>query len=203
VYIAARSQPKAEEAIKDLKTQTGKEAFFLKLDLGDLKSVKRAAEDFLSKEKRLDVLFNNGRVWTCPCRLIRYKLDVFKGCHGSALGPSHYRWIRPSVWYQRPWYVHTILQLHSTNRRLTFHHIGHFYFTKLLLPTLISTAKSSQDGKARVVNTSSSAHMFSNLNFETFKDGPERRKKTTETFYAQSKFVNYPPFFWLVDEAIT
>jgi retinol dehydrogenase-12 len=93
------------------------------------------------------------------------------------------------------------LLAHSRHRRLTFHHIGHFYFTKLLLPTLISTAKSSQDGKARVVNTSSSAHMFSNLNFETFKDGPERRKKTTETFYAQSKFVNYLSF-WLGDEAI-
>jgi retinol dehydrogenase-12 len=59
VYIAARSRPKAEEAIKDLKTQTGKEALFLKLDLADLKSVKKAAEDFLSKEERLNVLFNN------------------------------------------------------------------------------------------------------------------------------------------------
>ena len=60
MYIAARSQPKAEEAIKELKTETGKEALFLKIDLGDLKSVKRAAEEFLSKEKKLNVLFNNG-----------------------------------------------------------------------------------------------------------------------------------------------
>ena len=47
VYIAARSQEKAEAAIKDLKQETGKEALFLKLDLSDLKSVKAAAEEFM------------------------------------------------------------------------------------------------------------------------------------------------------------
>jgi retinol dehydrogenase 12 len=46
VYIAARNQKKVEEAINDLKSQTGKEALFLLLDLADLKSVKAAAEDF-------------------------------------------------------------------------------------------------------------------------------------------------------------
>jgi retinol dehydrogenase-12 len=86
----------------------------------------------------------------------------------------------------------------SKYKRLTLYNIGHFYFTKLLLPTLVSTAKSSPDGKARVVNTSSSAHMFSNLNFQTFKDGPARRKKGTEVLYAQSKFVSCPIFIVLV-----
>jgi len=47
VYIGARSQAKAEEAIKNLKELTGREALFLKLDLGDLKAVKAAAEEFL------------------------------------------------------------------------------------------------------------------------------------------------------------
>jgi short chain dehydrogenase len=46
VYMAARSQGKAEEAIKELKDETGKEGIFLKLDLSDLKSVKAAAEEF-------------------------------------------------------------------------------------------------------------------------------------------------------------
>ena len=46
VYIAARSQGKVEEAIKDLKEETGKEGIFLKLDLSDLKAVKAAAEEF-------------------------------------------------------------------------------------------------------------------------------------------------------------
>jgi retinol dehydrogenase 12 len=77
VYIGARSQGKAEEAIKNLKELTGKEALFLKLDLGDLKAVKAAAEEFTrydlsvhllnhtlnfwySKEKELHILYNNG-----------------------------------------------------------------------------------------------------------------------------------------------
>ena len=47
VYIAARSKNKAEEVIQELKTITGRDAHFLKLDLSDLKSVKAAAEEFM------------------------------------------------------------------------------------------------------------------------------------------------------------
>jgi retinol dehydrogenase-12 len=47
VYIGARSQVKADEAISKLRELTGKKALFLKLDLGDLKAVKAAAEEFL------------------------------------------------------------------------------------------------------------------------------------------------------------
>ncbi|KAH7926405.1 NAD(P)-binding protein [Leucogyrophana mollusca] len=68
--------------------------------------------------------------------------------------------------------------------------LGHFYFTKLLLPTLISTAQASPDGHVRVVTTSSSAHLFGNLDFNTFKDGPARKKLSTNVLYCQSKFGN-------------
>ena len=44
--MASRNKKKAEDAIEDLKQQTGKQAFFLELDLADLHSVKRAAESF-------------------------------------------------------------------------------------------------------------------------------------------------------------
>lgn len=47
VYLAARSKGKAEGAISDLKSATGKEAIFLELDLSDLASVRKAAEEFL------------------------------------------------------------------------------------------------------------------------------------------------------------
>ncbi|KAH6912195.1 hypothetical protein BKA70DRAFT_1266946 [Coprinopsis sp. MPI-PUGE-AT-0042] len=50
--------------------------------------------------------------------------------------------------------------------------LGHFYLTKLLVPTLLSTAKATGT-KTRVVHTSSSAsNMTSKLDFNTFKDGP-------------------------------
>lgn len=66
---------------------------------------------------------------------------------------------------------------------------GHFYFTKLLLPTLIATAKTSPDGKARVVNTSSLGHIYYGLDFNTFKDGPARKRHGKTRLYSQSKYV--------------
>ncbi|EGN94792.1 hypothetical protein SERLA73DRAFT_96145 [Serpula lacrymans var. lacrymans S7.3] len=68
--------------------------------------------------------------------------------------------------------------------------LGHFYFTKFLLPVLLSTAKSSPDGIARVVNTSSSAHHLSGLHFNTFKDSPARREMSSARLYGQSKTGN-------------
>lgn len=47
VYIAGRSLKKAEEAMKDLRQQTGKDAHFIELDLASLASVRRAAKSFL------------------------------------------------------------------------------------------------------------------------------------------------------------
>lgn len=64
---------------------------------------------------------------------------------------------------------------------------GHFYFTKLLLPTLIATAKSAPDGKARVITTSSSAHILKGLTFSAFEDSPARGKMSTTDLYGQSK----------------
>jgi retinol dehydrogenase 12 len=60
VYIAARSEEKSQQAIEELKRETGKESiFFLKLDLADLVSVKAAAEGFIKKESQLHTLYNN------------------------------------------------------------------------------------------------------------------------------------------------
>jgi hypothetical protein len=62
VYLAARSQEKAADAIRRLEEETAKQAVFIELDLADLPSVRRAAEAFLAQEARLDLLFNNGCV---------------------------------------------------------------------------------------------------------------------------------------------
>lgn len=62
VYLAARSSKKGRAAVDQLETDTGRRAEFLELDLADLRSVRKAADTFLEKESRLDVLFNNGCV---------------------------------------------------------------------------------------------------------------------------------------------
>ena len=71
--------------------------------------------------------------------------------------------------------------------------LGHFYFTKKLLPLMIETAKADPVFKARVVNTSSSGHMFFTVDFDTFRDGPKRKKVGKQMLYAQSKFVRLLP----------
>jgi len=152
VYIAVRNEEKAKSAITELKEQTGKEAIFLKLDLADLKSIKASAQEFTSKEPKLDVLFNNAGVMVPP-----------------------------------------IEQLTTQGYDLQFgtNVLGHFYLTKLLLPTLLAAAETSPDGKARIVNTSSSAHVFSSgIDFNTLKEGPARKKKGTQGLYCQSKLGN-------------
>ena len=48
VYLAARSAQKANEAIAELKNETGKQAIFLQLDLSDLLAVRKSVQEFLS-----------------------------------------------------------------------------------------------------------------------------------------------------------
>ncbi|EMD96764.1 hypothetical protein COCC4DRAFT_172220 [Bipolaris maydis ATCC 48331] len=69
VYLATRSTEKTNAAmswIKERHPDSKGNLHFLKLDLNDLGSIKPAAEEFLTKEKRLDVLFNNAGVMTPP-----------------------------------------------------------------------------------------------------------------------------------------
>ncbi|KAL0581720.1 short-chain alcohol dehydrogenase [Marasmius crinis-equi] len=47
VYLACRSREKGEKAIASLRAQTGKEPFFLQLDLASLASIREAAQKFL------------------------------------------------------------------------------------------------------------------------------------------------------------
>ncbi|KAH9859054.1 NAD-P-binding protein [Lenzites betulinus] len=62
VYIATRSQEKSERAIEALRAETGKTAHFLKLDLSDLDSVKKAVEEFKQHESQLDSLILNAGI---------------------------------------------------------------------------------------------------------------------------------------------
>lgn len=70
--------------------------------------------------------------------------------------------------------------------------IGHWLFTKLLLPALFaSTDASPTREKARVVTVSSSAnYLAKEIDFEAIVDGPKRRKNDAWTLYNRSKLGN-------------
>ncbi|KAI0355004.1 NAD(P)-binding protein [Trametes cingulata] len=151
VYMASRSKDKADAAIASLKQATGKEAIFLELDLSSLASVKKAAQEYLSKEHELYILFNNaGVMWPPVDQVTKEGYDLQFG----------------------------------TNV------LGHFYFTELLMPALIAGVSSSPDHHTRVITTSSSGAYFDTLHWDTFKDGPARRKMNSQTLYFQSKLGN-------------
>lgn len=60
VVIAGRSAERTRAAIREIAADTGNSDLdFLSLDLGDLASVRTAAETFLASGERLDVLVNN------------------------------------------------------------------------------------------------------------------------------------------------
>lgn len=69
IYLAARSESKTNEVIQEIKaahpTSKG-DLQFLKLHLDDLTTIKQTADDFLSKESRLDVMWNNAGVMIPP-----------------------------------------------------------------------------------------------------------------------------------------
>lgn len=69
VYLAGRSEDKALTAIEAMKSKHPKstgEIIFLYLDLNDLSTIRKSADEFLAKETRLDVLFNNAGVMVPP-----------------------------------------------------------------------------------------------------------------------------------------
>ncbi|TFK99249.1 NAD-P-binding protein [Pterulicium gracile] len=162
VYIAGRSRTKAEEAIGKLRNEVNGrvDAHFLELDLGNLKSVKRAVGDYTNRESKLHILFNNGGVMHPPLESLTS--DGYDDQFGINV-------------------------------------LGHFYFTKLLLPILLATAAqpsprpfSGPTCRVRVVNTSSIAHYnATGIDFSIVRGHSEKRNKVgIEALYGQSKLAN-------------
>jgi len=67
IVMAVRSMDKGEKARSDiLRTHPQVSLDLMKLDVGDLSSVRKFAEDFKSKYDRLDILINNAGVMAIP-----------------------------------------------------------------------------------------------------------------------------------------
>ncbi|KAI9767555.1 MAG: hypothetical protein M1840_005592 [Geoglossum simile] len=151
VYLATRSTARADEAIKSIKAETPTvDIVHLQLDLSDLNSVKKAAEEFMSKEKQLHLLINNAGIMATPYSETPQGFEIQFG----------------------------------TN------YIGHYLFTRLLLPTLLATAATAPRGSVRIVNVSSNAHDLlapkAGIEFDDIK----MEHGGTWARYGQSKLAN-------------
>jgi NAD(P)-dependent dehydrogenase (short-subunit alcohol dehydrogenase family) len=89
IYLGARSQEKAEAAIKKILELNPNACpiSHLPLDLASFDSIKSAAADFTSKESRLDVLVNNAGIMMTPEGLTQqgYELQLGTNVVGPAL----------------------------------------------------------------------------------------------------------------------
>ncbi|KZV71592.1 NAD-P-binding protein [Peniophora sp. CONT] len=80
VYMAARRPDAAKEAAARLLEETGRAPEILILDLGDLESVRKGAEEFKKKEPVLHRLYNNaGAVWVPTEMLTKQGYDLAFG----------------------------------------------------------------------------------------------------------------------------
>jgi NAD(P)-dependent dehydrogenase (short-subunit alcohol dehydrogenase family) len=71
VYMGARDEGRALEAIKQLQADNINDGsvHWLKLDLSDPRAAQRAAQEFLEKEKRLDIIGEFQRISFYPIML--------------------------------------------------------------------------------------------------------------------------------------
>ncbi|CZR64674.1 related to reductases [Phialocephala subalpina] len=77
VYIASRSVAKAEEAIRGIRRRLpNAQIEVIEMDLGDLRSVKKGAEDFLRRESKLHILINNAGIMCTPFSLTPQNREI-------------------------------------------------------------------------------------------------------------------------------
>lgn len=130
----------------------------LQLDLCNFASIKAAAEKFISAESELHILLNNAGVASAPYSLTVDGYDV--------------QWsVRLSFFFFFLVFVISPVQVANVRTRFKANYMGHHLFTKLLLPTILRTATTSED-QVRIINLSSEIHsmapksgiLFDNIN---------------------------------------
>ncbi|RYO89308.1 hypothetical protein DL764_008602 [Monosporascus ibericus] len=88
VYIGARSEQKANEAIAKIKKEVpNADIAFLELDLASFDSIKKAAKQFVGENDRLDILMNNAGIMATPPGLTKDGYEIQFGTNhvGHAL----------------------------------------------------------------------------------------------------------------------
>jgi NAD(P)-dependent dehydrogenase (short-subunit alcohol dehydrogenase family) len=145
VYLAGRSEKRVLEAIRLLRAgfpSSRGDLVWLPLDLADLTSVKIAVEEYESKEKRLDVLWNNAGVMCTPTTAKSEQVTFFI-LRATTL--AYLKFKLTIEYFSRQGYD---LQI-GTNV------LGPYLFTALLYPIMRKTAETAPINSVRVCWASS------------------------------------------------
>jgi retinol dehydrogenase-12 len=205
VYLAARSEEKSRAAIDDICKSTNKsDIHFLNVNLADLTSVRKAAEEYMSKEQELHVLINNA--WGFKMFNLLIQSSAHARAHSAVLyspgiGPQ------TTQGYDIQFGVNVLGPARVSIYHVTSTHhsrAGHYFLTVLLMPTLLRTAKGEASGTpcpVRVVSVSSDAHETTapsrGIVWESLQKGeaatPTRKKLVGHRLYGQSKLVRSSP----------
>ena len=150
IYLAARTESKARDAIASIKSSVPNacEIVYLPLDLTSFSSIASAATTFKAQESRLDILINNAGIMAVPYGTTKEGYEIQFG----------------------------------TN------HMGHALLTKLLLPTMLETAK-QPGADVRIVNLSSAGHQLAVSKGIEF-DQEVLEQQATWRRYGSSKLAN-------------
>lgn len=82
VYLFARNQGRAEEAIKRMHEHSKDikgEITFVHCDTSDFESVQTAAQQFKSQQDRLDILLNNAGIMAVPYSVNKDGIEIQQG----------------------------------------------------------------------------------------------------------------------------
>lgn len=176
VYLAARSEQRAKDAIAELTrlcslgSDDQQRLVWLPFDLTDIDSIDRAARTVLSDEKRLDILVNNAGIMACPYELKNGVEVQFVSCFSRA----------------------SIQDAGLIISDVEWNHLGHFVLVDKLLPLMKQAAREhgNSSTSVRIVNVSSMGHTFSpQPAFESI-DAVNRPLSSTWARYGQSKLAN-------------
>jgi retinol dehydrogenase-12 len=171
IYIAGRRAEQALKAIDVIKSTyplSEGRLEFLPLDLADLATIKTSAAEFLSKEKRLDILWNNAGV-----------LGAAKGSKSKQV----------CLWRFDSRLL-TNLYLQGHDLFLATHCLGPFLFTRCLHPLLSSTVAAAPASSVRVLWVSSIVTEFpaaknvmdlDNLNYKKKDESQANRYAISKT----------------------
>lgn len=170
VYLAARSESKAQTALDELEKETGKKAIFQKLDLSDLDATKKSAQEFLEYARLL------------PVHAILTSIRIYFHRKETKLNA-----LIANAGVMKP----PVDQLTAQNFDLQFgtNVLGHLLFIRLLYPLLVSTA--TLEDPTRVAWVASAIQYLFNppINYDWITNTEVRRKQDPWKLYGLSKFA--------------